>query len=424
MVSVMRYNWQRFICIITISFITAILAGCGSGSDEVRLTGGIWRAVLKIPGGDLPFNFKLSPLTNKSYFITIINGEEGIVVKDVYVENDSIFIRLPVYDSEIKALIKGDSLVGIWYNRSRSTLGEIPFKAVYGDSYRFTKKREKSSIDVAGKWEVVFSGIQDADSSKAIGEFSQKKDIVTGTFLTTTGDYRYLEGCVMGNDLFLSCFDGSHAFLFKAKINPDKTLSGEFWSGLHWHELWYAKRNNDFYLPDPYTLTYLKEGYTKLSFSFPDTEGNIVSLSDDRFKNKVVIVQIMGTWCPNCLDESTFLSYYYHINKRRGVEVIALDYEKTEDKEQIIKNIQRLKKNLKIDYKILIAGPANKAKAAETLPMLNHILSFPTTLFIDKKGEIRKIHTGFSGPATGEHYNKFIREFGAFVEELLQEESS
>jgi len=415
----LRQN-HRFIHVFWL-LIAAVLISCSSDKKLTRLPGGIWRGVLHTPGGELPFNFKLSPLTNKSYFMTIINGDEGIVVKDVFVEDDSVYIRLPVYDSEIKAAILDDTLKGMWINHARKTEKRIPFSAIYGLDYRFIKREKARELIVEGTWEVVFSGIEDVDSSKAIGAFIQNGNVVTGTFMTSTGDYRYLEGSVIGNDLFLSCFDGSHAFLFKAKINPDQTLTGDFWSGLHWHELWYAKKNKDFHLPDPYSLTYLKEGYDRLTFSFPDPTGKMVSLDDERFKNKVVIIQIMGTWCPNCLDESTFLSFFYNKNRRRGVEIVALDYEKTEDIEQIKTNITRLKKELKIDYDILIAGEADKKKAAETLPMLNHILSFPTTLFIDRTGAIRKIHTGFTGPATGQYYDRFVKEFSSYVDELLDE---
>ena len=53
--------------------------------------------------------------------------------------------------------------------------------------------------------------------------------------------------------------------------------------------------------------------------------------------------------------------------------------------------------------------------------MLNKIISYPTTIFIDKKGNVRKIYTGFSGPATGEAYTDFVKETTEFVEMLLRE---
>ena len=176
-------------------------------------------------------------------------------------------------------------------------------------------------------------------------------------------------------------------------------------------------------LPSANELTFLKEGYDSLDFSFPDEDGNMVSLTDERFDNKVVIVQIMGTWCPNCLDESKYYTKYYQANAERGLEIVALafEYAKTEDK--AFASIKRLRDKLDISYPILLAqyGTSDKAKAQEKLPMLNHVLSYPTSIFIDKTGKVRKIHTGFNGPATGEKYEEFKTEFESFVGGLLQE---
>ena len=219
----------------------------------------------------------------------------------------------------------------------------------------------------------------------------------------------------------LSTFDGSHAFLFTATVT-DSTLNGTFYSGNHWKEPFTAKRNDNFTLADANTLTYLKEGYATLAFTFPDENGNLISLTDDRFKNKVVVVQIMGTWCPNCLDESNYYAQYYNNNKDKAIEFVALAFEYAKTEETAFKNIKRLKDRVGISYPILLAqtGTTSKSKANEKLPMLNHVLSYPTSIFIDKTGKVRKIHTGFNGPATGEKFTEFKTEFTAFVDGLLE----
>ena len=149
----------------------------------------------------------------------------------------------------------------------------------------------------------------------------------------------------------------------------------------------------------------------------------MVSLNDDRFKDKVVIVQIMGTWCPNCLDESKYYTKFYETNRDKDLEIVALAFEYAKTPEKAFKSIERLKKQLNIEYPVLLAqyGTSDKAKAQEKLPMLNHVLSYPTSIFIDKKGEVRRIHTGFNGPATGEKYTEFKNEFERFVDELMEE---
>ncbi|HAI37514.1 MAG TPA: TlpA family protein disulfide reductase, partial [Maribacter sp.] len=205
-----------------------------------------------------------------------------------------------------------------------------------------------------------------------------------------------------------------------AKVT-DSSMNGVFYSGNHFKEPFVATRNDDFELPDPDSLTFLNEGYDKLAFTFPDSNGDKVSLSDDRFHNKVVIVQLMGTWCPNCLDETKFLVEYMAENK--DIEVIGLAFESAKTEDKAFKGIQRLKDRIGVGYPILLAqyGTYDKLKAQEKLPMLNHVLSYPTTIFIDKKGNVRKIHTGFNGPATGEKYIEFKKEFNELVTQLNNE---
>ena len=261
------------------------------------------------------------------------------------------------------------------------------------------------------------------DTYLAKGIFTQTSNKVTGTFRTTTGDYRYLEGIVDGDSLKLSTFDGAHAFLFTAKAT-DSTLNGYFYSGNHWKEHFTAKLNNEYELTNEENLTFIKEGYEYFDFSFPDTRGRVVSLSDPEFNNKVVILQIMGTWCPNCLDESKFLVKYSKENPNKDLQIIALAFEEAKTREIAYERIKRFKKRIGIEYPVLLAqfgNLANKTLAQQKLPMLNHIISYPTTIFMDKKGKVRKIHTGFNGPATGEKYTEFTKDFEVFVNELLNE---
>jgi len=168
-------------------------------------------------------------------------------------------------------------------------------------------------------------------------------------------------------------------------------------------------------------LTYLKEGYEKLAFRFPNLNGDTLSLDDSHFQNKPIIVQIMGSWCPNCMDETRLLVDVYKKYKNKGLEIIAIDYEVINGFETFQKNATRIKEHLNVDYPILFGGSAKKSEAIRTLPMLNHIMSYPTAIFIDKKGVIRAIHTGFSGPGTGDLYQDYVDKTVALVEELIAE---
>jgi len=172
-------------------------------------------------------------------------------------------------------------------------------------------------------------------------------------------------------------------------------------------------------LPDLESLTYLKKGYEKLEFSFPDVNGNKISPSDERYKNKVLILQIFGSWCPNCMDETKFLSRWYKKNRDRGVEILGLAYERKDDFQYASGRVRKMKEKLGVDYDFVIAGTSDKAKASESLPALNQVFAFPTTIFIGKDGKVKHIHTGFTGPGTGVYYEQYIQRFNETVNELL-----
>ena len=350
--------------------------------------------------------------------MTIRNADERITVDEITIEGDSLTIKLPVFEGYIAGTFDSKNIQGYFIKES---LGHVvPFHAEFGEKERFLQK-DNATSNISGIWETVFYP-EENDPYLAKGFFKQKEDYVTGTFRTTTGDYRYLEGVVSGDSLMLSTFDGAHAFLFTAGIT-DSTLNGKFYSGNHSLETFTAKRNESFELPDANTLTYLKAGYERFRFAFPDSEGKIISSDAPAFSNKVVIVQIMGTWCPNCLDESKFLVEYLKQNPNSDLAVVALAFEYAKTEERAITGIKRLSDRLGIDYPILLAqyGSSDKTKANEKLPMLNTVLSYPTTVFIDKQGEVRKISTGFNGPATGQKYLDFKEEFVTFVDSLLSE---
>lgn len=335
--------------------------------------------------------------------------------------NDTLRIPMSLFDSEILARVNGNTMRGVWRRkRPGNTWQSIPFEAQQGLTYRFTPDGRQASVNLTGKWNTTFRSTDGKDTTAAVGVFEQQGNRVTGTFLTPTGDYRYLAGNVVADSLLLSCFDGTHLYLFKAKAGPNRTLTGTFNSGPTYQETWTARFDPKAELPDPAKLTYIKPGQ-KLAFSFPEPNGNKVSLTDDRFKGKVTVVQILGSWCPNCMDETNFLSPWYKKNRSRGVEVVGLAFERSAAMAESGPKIERMKERFKIDYPVVLAGTSNKDEAAKSLPALNRVVAFPTTIIVDKKGQVRHIHTGFSGPGTGAYYDQFVDEFNGLISKLLAE---
>lgn len=404
------------LCILSLS-----LSACKS-SGVVDLQNGIWRATLKTATGvEVPFNFEMADSAGSKY-IDIINGKERFRVNEIRQEGDSILIQMPLFESEIKAVMEGNQLHGKWIKHLASTSVSMEFTAEHGADWRFFKASSEAKVDLSGKWSTTFITEDGTDTTLAIGQFEQQGSRLYGTFLTTTGDYRFLEGTVSGDKFYLSCFDGSHAFLFSGQVKGDAIVNGKMYSGYSAIENWTAKKDDQAVLPDAYSLTGLKPGYKTIDFSFPDLEGNPVSLKDKQFKDKVVVVQFFGSWCPNCMDEMAFMVPFYNKYKDKGFEVVGLGYERTTDVERSRKNISRLKARFNVPYPLLHTGYTNKPEEVmKSLPMLNTFMAFPTTIIIDKKGEVRKIHTGFSGPGTGKYYTEFAEEFEQFINELLAE---
>ncbi|MET6990398.1 TlpA disulfide reductase family protein [Sediminicola arcticus] len=396
-----------------------IITSC-KNLESPSLKEGIWLGEIKLMDNQtLPFNFKISKSAQGDYIMESFNAEEVLFIDEITTNNDSIMIKMPAFEGYIYGVFSESEIIGDFIQESMDR--SVSFKATYGIEKRFDVK-VSPELNVSGVWESEFSP-NTTDSYMGKGVFTQTgEDRVVGTFRTTTGDYRFLEGVMDGDSLKLSTFDGAHVFLFMAKVT-DSTLNGTFYSGNHFKEPFVAKRNATYELPDEDSLTFIKEGYEKLSFSFADSKGNMVSLEDELFKDKVVIVQIMGTWCPNCLDETKYLVNFLKEQRNEDLEIVALSFEYAKTEEAAFKAINRLKERIGISYPVLLAqyGSSDKDLAQEKLPMLNHILSYPTTIFLDKTGAVRKISTGFNGPATGEKYDQFDADFRVFIGGLLKE---
>ena len=392
-----------------------------SSRAQSKLDNGIWHCSLQLTQtANLPFELSVTDSAGiKKLFI--INGEEKIPVQSYREQGDSIFIVPSVFQTEIKAKFIEDDmgskyLEGIFIDYARVGNYIIPFRAYNNTGIESPVSLEKI-FSFNGKWECHFSP-GTADSSVAIGIFNHSQNKSSGTFLTTTGDYRFLAGEANSKVLILSAFDGAHLFLFEAWMQLDSTIKGTFYSGKHHKEEWTAKRNNNFELPASDKLTFLKDGWKSLQFSFPDADSNLVSLTDEKFYHKVVLVQISGSWCPNCMDETRVLIPLYKKYNDQGLEIIMLNFERKDDWSFVQKTLKHEKEVFQIPYPILFAGLTSKS--SESLPMLNKISGYPTLIFIDREGIVRKIETGINGPATGDLYEKWKDDLESYVKKLLE----
>jgi thiol-disulfide isomerase/thioredoxin len=355
---------------------------------------------------------------NEHDHLILQNADERIALTELKKKGDSLIYEFPIYQTYLIFKKKNRySIDGYFVNPDRKKNGKIKFIAHYLEKSK-TEHHQKVSKSINGNWEVTFSP-DTRRSYPAIGKFIQEKNgKVTGTFLTETGDYRFLEGKFKNDSLVVSCFDGSHLFLFNAKLIENK-LHGSFYSGSHWHTNWVAKRNPNFQLTHPDSLTTLVKD--TFHFNHPDLENNSYQFPNEETRGKVTIIQIMGTWCPNCLDEANFYKQLYNDYHNDGLEIIAIAYEYPETFHEQVARVNHYLKYKELPYPVLIGGHASKKEASADFNMLNKITSFPTSIFINRKGEVVKIHTGFSGPGTGEIYNDYVKKTKLLLEKLLIE---
>lgn len=416
------------------------LSGCIEVPNTyTQLPPGQWRGILKLtePGQEqdisvhnedqkvsdyfaLPFNMEVSYEGDKMQ-VFLINGDEKIQIEDAYIgrdlgtAKDTLRLNMTAYDTYMDGFYEENFIEGYWIVNYKENY-RIPYIITYGQQHRFISKPVKNTKDFSGKWKVVFD--YDGDPYEAIGEFKQDGNDLSGTFLTETGDFRYLDGNAFGDKMRLSVFDGSHAFLFSGSMDQD-TIYGEFRSGKHYKTNWYGVKDESFSLKDPNQMT--KSDHSKaIDFSFPDTKGNTVKLTDTAYEGKVKLVSIMGTWCPNCKDETAYLKTLKQNPKYKDVEIISIAFERYRDQSKALAVLDNYKEIMSFDWPLLLGGYADKKETGETFDFLDKIYSYPTLLFIDGDNKVQHIHTGFSGPATSK-YESTKKDLENKLTELLSQ---
>ncbi len=404
-----------------------VLAGCTTEQPPqakadppaAELRTGSWRFEMASPGGPLPFTVLIERGT-AGLSAAALNDNEILPFDQVTVDNRRVILSIDHYESRFTGTLNQDGtrLEGSWTKLvDDSRTARLPFTADHGVPTRF-ETQAAAATDLAGKWAVQFT--QDgAASGEAIAEFRQDGNVLTGTFLTPTGDYRYLEGVVDGQTMKLSCFDGGHAFLFQATQQADGSLAGDFWSSDKWHESWTAQRDAQASLPEATTQNHITNDDGIFRFQFPNLAGDVIGHDADFLQDKVRLITIFGSWCPNCNDEAPVLQRLKNEYGPRGLEVVGLAFEATGDSQRDTRALKRFAKRHKLDYTLLLAGTKDKAEAGKMLPDLDKVLAYPTSLLLDRNGKVVRIHTGFNGPGTGAHHQKLVGDLRAEIEKLL-----
>lgn len=403
----------RFILLCLL--LTVVFSEDAAAQKRVRQ--GYWHGELELEEHvKMPFRFYYH---SKNNLLEIHNSSEIVTLDFHKMEGDTAIYSFPTYHTYVSIYKKScGKVAGAFIHKDRKTKGKINFQATFsGQKKKF--KASSTPHNVSGKWQVSFDAYQKGEYP-AIGVFEQEKNgRLTGTFMTETGDYRFLEGRMDGDKFFLSGLGGAQVFYMEAQM-INGNLFGTFYSGKHHKNKWIAMKNEQFELMNPYEKTFVTSD-DPITFEKPNLDGINYHFPNDETSGKVIILQILGSWCPNCLDETLFLKTLHEKYADDGLEIIALGYEIPDNFAGQRDRLLHYVNKLGVTYTVLVGGNASKKETASDFPTLNNIFSYPTTIFINRAGDVVHIHTGFNGPGTGEVYKQYAIDTEKKIQKLLNE---
>ncbi len=407
---------NRNLSIILLVSLIAIFAGC-QNSKQPDITG-TYRGVIESPGGELAFPITIAK-TDSGYTGYVSNATDTLSFSGITVNSDSISLDFSYYDSHLIAAVQpnGD-LKGRWTKHSIGTrILNLPFHADKGVAYRYPEKSTDAEI-FDGEWPTKFTTSDSSHSYPATGEFYTDNGKLYGTFLTETGDFRFLQGYAKDSTLTLSTFDGAHVFLFKGRLQEDGTIKGDFWSYKS-HDVWTAKKGGN-ELRNPFKIAEIDPKHPDITFKLPNVNNQMVSSDDSQFRGKPILLYIFGTWCPNCADETAMLKQMYSQYKDTGLQIVGVAYEYFDTFDQKAEMVRRYKERFHIPWTIVIGGKAEAKDVLSSLPFVQKLISYPTAYFAGPDHAIKYIHIGFNGPGTGSYYFQEKKEFKEKLDDITK----
>ena len=361
---------------------------------------------------EVPFPFEITSAGGKTR-ASFLNGDLRITSTASAIEGDKVVFTFGQYGSKISATFKDGVLAG-QYERPKGRGNPLPFKAARATAVAPNVKAP--SID--GVWIVQAKSNKGESAWRFIVD--QKGAQVTATILRIDGDTGTLYGSFKDGKFVLGHFSGARPLLVEVTPNADGTLriSQNKQPGLLAARQAEAKANSLGTPTDPTMHTSMKDSNEPFRFSFPNLKGEIESNTDAKFKGKVLLVNIAGSWCPNCHDETPFLVSLYKKYKSKGFEIVGLSFEEDEQQPGLAR-LRAFNETYGIDSTVLV--PGNPDQLNEKVPQASNLDAFPTSFFVGRDGRVRAVHAGFPSPGSGEFYKEAEKEVTALVEKLLAE---
>ncbi|MCI0391727.1 MAG: TlpA family protein disulfide reductase [Acidobacteria bacterium] len=397
--------------------MSALLTSCSQPyTDPIT---GEWRAIVLNKAGE-EIAFKLEVKRSGAQIVgALVNGDQRVESTGGSFDGKTLKLRYDFYDGELTATLADGELRGDFKRQLRKEILRRELRAWRDTS---SGKSTASTIaDISGDW---LLRVGEGDNQRTWrASFKQNGADVIGTIIPLSGDWGTMAGAFENGQLQLSRFDGINAYLLKARLTEDGRLEGLINSERKMIAERANKAKPDAFPapPDPNNYTKLKNPAEPFRFGFSDLNGRTVSSTDERFRNKVVIVTIGGSWCPNCHEEAAVLRDFYDRYQAQGLEIVGLMFEYTGNAERDREQMKIFARRHHVRYPLLLAGTTDEGEVEKKLPQLEDFSAYPTAIFIGRNGMVRRIHAGFEGQATGERHAKLKAELEELVKELLEE---
>lgn len=401
--------------------LLSLAVGSAACRSQAADPAGTWRGTIKTNAGEeVAFTLEVKR-AGEQISGALINGDERTPSSGGSFSGQTLKLRYDFYDGELTATINGDELQGTFTRQWQKRALKRELRATRNAA---PSSNSAGNTDLSGDWVLKVGDAPQQRFWRAA--LQQQGGEVRGTIIPVSGDWGQLSGTFANNQLTLNRFDGINARVFKATLTPQGTLEGFVDLGLlDPKRKVVAERldaNNQAAvanLPDPNNYTRLSNPAEAFRFDFHDLDGKTVSSDDERFKNKVVVVSITGSWCPNCHDEAPLLQEFYDRYRAQGLEVVALAFEYTGEVARDTEQIKIFARRHGITYPLLYGGATDETE--KKLPQLVNFGAYPTTIFIGRDGLVKRIHAGFEGKATGARYTRLRTEMEELIKELLGE---
>lgn len=352
---------------------------------------------------------------NDDSSLVIINGAEKILLNDFTVKNDAVVYSLHVFDADLVLQFGSEKWEGYWRKNYVEDY-TVNFSASPAKVVVEKKKCSEKAVLNDNEYEMTLFNNEKSRKAKLLLEV--RGDSIYGTIMTRTGDYRYLNGKVGCSEFDLSTFNGESAYKITGQIHSKDSLSGDFYSGKTRHETWVASTNSNFELEDPTAIGSISGYKDEVNLKAQNLQKEWISLNDDKYKNQPVVIQILGTWCPNCMDEAAFIKQWIQDHPDVNIQFLGIAFEMKDDFEYAKKRIELYKEKYDLSYEILFGGVKSKENVQTFFPFLDGVVAYPTTIFLNKEHQVVKIHTGFSGPASGKYYEAFKKDFNKTIQNI------